>query len=214
MYVPEHFRENRTEVMHELIRARPLGAMVVLTANGLEANHTPFEIDPHPLPYGTLRGHVARSNPVWNDFLDMTEALVIFQGAETYISPSWYPTKLETGKVVPTWNYIVVHAYGSLKFIEDKIWLRQFIEDLTDRHESQYAVPWKVSDAPEGFTDRMLERIVGMEIVITRLIGKWKASQNRPAADREGVMRALGDIHDGSAREMAEVIRLGEKKNV
>ena len=214
MYVPEHFRESRVEVMQELIRTRPLGTIVTLTANGLEANHIPFEIDPDPLPYGTLRGHVAKSNPVWQESSAAMEALVIFHGPDGYISPSWYPTKKETGKVVPTWNYVVVHAYGFLKPIEDKVWLRNFIEKLTDRHESNQGSSWKVGDAPADFTEKMLEAIIGIEIPISKLTGKWKVSQNRPAGDREGVICALGDLDNDSAREMVDVIHRYEDDNV
>ena len=209
MYLPEHFRETRVEVMHDLIRTRPLGTLVTATADGLEANHIPFEIDPQPIPFGTLRGHVSRSNPIREKLSDTMESLVIFQGTETYVSPSWYPSKLETGKVVPTWNYVVVHAYGALKFIEDNTWLRKHIEELTNRHESNQTNPWKVSDAPEDYIEKMLEGITGMEITVTRLVGKWKTSQNRPAKDRAGVIQALAGLDSDSAREMAELVRAG-----
>ena len=207
MYLPEHFREDRVEVMHELIRARPLGTMVTLTANGLEANHLPFEIDAAALPYGVLRAHIARSNPLWKNVSDGTEALVIFRGVDEYISPSWYPTKRQTGKVVPTWNYVAVHAHGPLKFIEDRTWLRDFIEGLTDRHEGRFSVPWKVSDAPQEYIDNMLGAIVGIEITVGKLQGKWKVSQNRPAGDRDGVAQALEERERDAAREMAQLVR-------
>src|SRR3974390_1803405 len=148
MYLPKHFEETRIEVLHELIRARPLGALVALTASGLEANHIPFEIDPQPQPYGTLRGHVARANPIWREHSRDVEALVIFQGAGAYISPAWYPSKPESGKVVPTWNYVVVHARGALQAIDDKAWLRAFVGRLTSRHEASFPEPWKITDAP------------------------------------------------------------------
>src|SRR5262245_28447641 len=128
MYLPNNFKEDRVDVVHRLIREHPLGALVTLTSQGLEANHIPFLVDPDPVPFGTLRGHVARANPVWREFSGAVEALVIFQGAQTYVSPSWYPTKRETGKVVPTWNYLVAHAYGRLRPIEDTAWLRAFVE--------------------------------------------------------------------------------------
>src|SRR5207249_2616676 len=135
MYLPKHFEEARVEVLHDLIRAFPLGTLVTLTAGGLDANHIPFEVDPEPSPFGTLRGHVARANPVWRGISAGAEALVIFQGPDTYISPSWYETKAETGKVVPTWNYVVVHAHGVPRFIDDRAWLRAFVTRLTERHE-------------------------------------------------------------------------------
>ena len=133
MYVPSHFAETRIEVLHGLIRNHPFGALVVLASGGLDANHIPFEIDPEPAPLGTLRGHVARANTMWKDFSAQVDALVIFQGPHTYVSPAWYATKKEHGKVVPTWNYAVVHARGPLRVIDDRVWLRHFFEQLTNR---------------------------------------------------------------------------------
>lgn len=207
MYRPKHFEETRVEVLHGLIRTCPLGALVTLTAAGLEANHIPFEVDPESGPAGTLHGHVARANPVWRDIRPGTEALVIFRGPDTYITPSWYPTKRETGKVVPTWNYIVAHAYGTPRFIDDRAWLRAFVEKLTDRHESQRREPWKVSDAPADFIDRQVGAIIGLEIPITRLIGKWKVSQNRPAHDRAGVVEGLLREGHQPGVTMADLVR-------
>src|SRR3990170_795818 len=142
MYLPTHFAESRVEVMQALVRAHPLGALVTVGAQGLNANHVPFEYDPHPAPYGTLRAHVARANPVWQEFSAAVEPLVIFQGPQVYISPSWYPTKKQTGKVVPTFNYIVVHAYGPMRAIDDEAWVRAFVGKLTHRFESQRPQPW------------------------------------------------------------------------
>ena len=210
MYVPKHFEEPRVEVMHALIRARPLGALVVPTAGGLVANHIPFEISPEPAPLGTLRAHVARANPVWRDAAPGGEALVIFQGPDAYVSPAWYPTKKETGKVVPTWNYTVAHAYGPVRFIDDRTWLRAFVEMLTDRHEAGRTEPWKVTDAPGDFVDTLVGAIIGVEIPLTRLVGKWKVSQNRPAHDREGVAEALGRDGSDAAAAMARLVR-GER---
>jgi transcriptional regulator len=207
MYIPKHFDETRVEVLHEFIRARPLGALVTLTPNGLDANHIPFEIDPEPLPFGTLRGHIARANPLWRDFSRDVGVLVIFQGPSEYISPSWYPTKRETAKVVPTWNYAVVHAHGPLQTINDQAWLRGFIEKLTNRHEAGRNEPWKVTDAPADFVDKMLGAIVGIEIPVTRLIGKWKVSQNRPAKDQAGVVEGLLQEGHDSAAAMASLVR-------
>jgi transcriptional regulator len=207
MYLPKHFEETRTEILHGLIRARPLAALVTLTPGGLEANHIPFEIDPDPAPLGTLRGHVARANPVWRDFSPGLDALAIFQGPDAYVSPSWYPSKQEGGKVVPTWNYAVVHAYGPLRIIDDAAWLRGFVARLTNRHESGRATPWKVTDAPADYIDKMVGAIVGIEIPIARLAGKWKVSQNRPARDREGAAQGL--LYEGgdAATAMAEMVR-------
>ena len=207
MYVPAHFAETRVEVLHGLIRAHPFGALVTLTPGGLDANHIPFEIDPEPAPFGTLRGHVARGNPVWREAAPGADALVIFQGPDGYVSPAWYPTKAETGKVVPTWNYAVVHAHGPLRVIDDRAWLAAFVTHLTDRHEAGRADPWKVTDAPANFVDGLLGAIVGIEIPVHRLVGKWKVSQNRPDADREGVARAFDGEGGEDARAMAELVR-------
>ncbi len=207
MYLPRHFEETRVETLHELIRAHPLGALVTLAPAGLDANHIPFEVDPDPAPFGTLRGHVARANPVWRERVADVEALVLFQGPELYISPSWYPSKQETAKVVPTWNYAVVHAHGPLRVIDDREWLRAFVIRLTDRHEAGSRDPWKVTDAPADFIDTQLGAIVGLEMPIARLVGKWKVSQNRPAPDREGVVRGLQQAGDPSAAAMAELVR-------
>ena len=206
MYVPSHFAETRIEVLHELVRAHPLGALVVLASDGLDANHIPFEIDPHPAPFGTLRGHVARANPVWRDFSPQVNALAIFQGPHAYISPAWYATKKEHGKVVPTWNYVVVHAQGPLRVIDDRAWLRQFVEKLTNRYEAPRSDPWHVTDAPADFIDTMVGAIVGIEIPIARLTGKWKVSQNRPENDRIGVVEGLMQQPSDAATAMAQLV--------
>ena len=210
MYVPSHFAESRVDVLHDLIRTHPFGALVVLASDGLDANHIPFEIDPEPAPFGTLRAHVARANPVWRDFSSQVDALVMFQGAHAYISPAWYATKKEHGKVVPTWNYAVVHAHGPLRVIDDRNWLRQFVGKLTDRHEATRSDPWKVTDAPADFIDTMVAAIIGIEIPIAKLTGKWKVSQNRPEKDRAGVIEALVDLPSDLATSMAQLVR--EKK--
>jgi transcriptional regulator len=206
MYIPAHFEETRIEILHELMRNHPLATLVTLGSNGLNANHIPLELDPEPTPFGTLRGHVARANPVWQDFNADVEAMVIFQGANSYISPSWYATKKETGKVVPTWNYAVVHAYGALKIIEDKEWLRNLIERLTNHHEAEKETPWKVSDAPENYINPLLNAIVGIEIPITKISGKWKVSQNQSHANRIGVIDGLRELKEENAETIAAVI--------
>ncbi len=211
MYLPAQFEEKRVDVLQQLIGAYPFGTLVTLDADGLNANHIPFEISPEPAPFGTLRAHVSRGNPLWREFNPEVEALAIFQGAHTYITPSWYQTKQETGKVVPTWNYMVVHAYGPLRVIEDAAWLRALVTRLTNRHEADFAVPWQVADAPDDYIESMLAAIVGLEIPITRLIGKWKVSQNRPPADREGVERALQARGDADALAMAEAVARGAR---
>ena len=194
-------------MLHELIRRHPLGVLVAMTPEGLDASHVPFETDLEPTPGGVLRCHVARANPLWRHLSADAEVLAIFQGAESYISPAWYPAKEEHGKVVPTWNYVTVHAYGRPRVIHDRSWLRTLVESLTNRHEAGRPDPWRVSDAPVEYIDKMLNAIVGIEIPITRLSGKWKISQNRSAADRRGVIEGLGDATASSDAEMAALIR-------
>jgi transcriptional regulator len=207
MYLPAHFDEQRIELLHRLIQERPLGTLVTLAGDGLNANHIPFEIDAEPAPFGTLRGHVARANPVWRDFSSAVEALVIFQGGQTYISPSWYPTKQATGEVVPTYNYVIVHGYGRMKIIHEREWLRALVTRLTNRFEAERAVPWHVSDAPPAFIDKQLGAIVGIEIALTKLIGKWKVSQNRPATDRDGVVKGLNERDDADSLAIARWVK-------
>lgn len=207
MYLPQHFEETNVGVLHDLIRAHPLGSLVVMTSQGLDANHIPFLVQPEPLPFGSLRGHVARGNAVWRDAAAGAEALVIFQGAEAYISPSLYPSKQEHGKVVPTWNYAVVHAHGRIRAIDDPAWLRGHVDELVGRHEAGRPMPWKTSDAPSDFVDKLLHAIVGIEIRIDRLVGKWKVSQNRPPADREGVVEGLTQDGSAAAAAMADLVR-------
>ena len=196
MYLPAHFEEPRVEVLHRLIDAYPLGVLVTAGGSGLEANHLPFLIDPQPAPFGILRAHVARANPVWRELGDTIEPLVVFQGPSHYVTPSWYPTKAATGKVVPTYNYVVVHAYGRIRAIEDRAWLRELVTRLTRRHETG-PNPWQVADAPADYLDTMLGAIVGLEIEVTRLLGKWKVSQNRAPADRAAVGERVADSEIG-----------------
>jgi transcriptional regulator len=191
MYVPKHFEETRVEVLHELMRQHPLGTLVAMTAQGLDASHIPFEIDPEPAPFGTLRGHVAKANPLWQTLCNAPATLVVFQGSDAYVSPSWYAAKQDHGKVVPTWNYAVVHAHGQARIVHDAAWLRTLVTALTDRHEDGRADRWRVTDAPADYVEKMLAAIVGVEIPIARLTGKWKVSQNRSAADRRGVVAGL-----------------------
>jgi transcriptional regulator len=207
MYLPKHFEETRVPLLHGLIRTYPLGALVMPGPDGLDANHIPFEIDPEPGPFGTLRGHIARANPLWREHSANAAALVIFQGPDTYVSPSWYATKTDTGKVVPTWNYAVVHAHGAVRFIDDRTWLRGFVEKLTNRHESPRREPWSITDAPPDYIESQLGAIIGLEIPIARLVGKWKVSQNRPAADREGAAEGLSREGGAAGDAMARLIR-------
>jgi transcriptional regulator len=212
MYLPAHFKEDRLPVLHDLIRAHPLAMLVTLDDSGLVANHIPMKIDAEAGKLGTLRCHVARANPVWRSHRSEVEAIIVFQGVQGYISPAYYPSKAATGKVVPTWNYVTVHAHGPLCAIEDVAWLRRFVEQLTDRHEADRTratgePPWKVSDAPPAFVDSQLKAIVGIEIPISRIEGKWKASQNRSPEDRAGVVDGLGKGDDPMQHAMAELVR-------
>ena len=181
MYVPDHFREDRPEVLHDAVRR--IGFATLVT-QGLEANHLPMLLQD-----GVLRGHVARANPVWK--AGPGDALAIFLGPHAYVSPSWYPSKAETGKAVPTWNYIAVHARGRMRWIDDAEWLRAHVGQLSATHEAGRDVPWMISDAPAGYIDSMLRGIVGFELSIQMLEGKWKLSQNRDEADRAGTREGL-----------------------
>jgi len=191
MYLPKHFAEERPEVLHELIRRRPLATLVTLSADGLVANSLPLLLVPEEGGRLFLRGHVARANPVWRESLPDVDVLAFFQGEDAYISPSWYPAKAEHGRVVPTWNYVTVQARGRLRFIDDPAWLKDLLERLTHEHEDKRAAPWRLSDAPVDYIEKMLAAVVGLELEVTQLVGKWKASQNQPLEAREGVVREL-----------------------
>ena len=212
MYIAKHFEETRVEVMHELIRSRPLASLVTLSSSGLNANHIPLYLSDSPAPYGSLRGHVARANSILEDLNKEGESLAIFHGPDTYITPSWYPTKQETGKVVPTWNYAVVHAYGVLRVVDDAQWLRAQLESLTAHNEADFAQPWAVSDAPEEHVTRLMGSIIGVEMVITRLLGKWKVSQNQPAQNQAGVVAGLKASSVPDAQAMVALVEEGTKK--
>jgi transcriptional regulator len=203
MYQPPHFREERTEVQHALMRAHPLALLVTFGEGGLTANPVPLILHPERGEKGVLRGHLARANPQWRSFDPSVECLAVFQGADAYITPSWYATKRETGKVVPTWNYATVHAWGRPVVIDDEAWLRRQLDDLTALREGVRPQPWKVDDAPADFVRAQVKGIIGVEIAISRIEGKWKVSQNRPEADRTGVAEGLA--HDEPA--MSELVR-------
>ena len=191
MYQPPHFREDRLAVQHALIRTHALGLLITAGPGALQANHVPFMLDPDASERGTLRAHLARANQQLAELAATEECLVVFQGPHAYISPSLYPTKHEHGKVVPTWNYITVHVWGRPQVIDDAAWLRRQIDDLTSHNERSRPAPWHVSDAPGPFVAAQLKAIVGIEIPIARIEGKWKVSQNRPAVDQVGVVEGL-----------------------
>jgi transcriptional regulator len=209
MYVPSDFRESRRPVLHALMSAYPLATLVAVAADGIVANHIPLLFDAAG-ELGTLRGHIARANPLWKQLADGAQVLAVFHGPEHYISPRWYPSKREHGQVVPTWNYAVVHARGALTWHHDEAWLGGLVEALTSRHESRFAEPWRVSDAPAEYLGKMLGAIVGFDIAVRELTGKWKASQNRSDADVQGVMAGLAALDDAPARAMRAMV--GERR--
>lgn len=206
MYVPAPFGEQRIEVMHALIRACPLGVLVVAGAGGLEANHIPFFLRVSDEGSATLLGHVARANPVWRTPGASSAALVVFQGPASYVSPGWYPSKLEHGRVVPTWNYVAVHAQGTVTFHDDPRWTRSQMEWLTRQMEAGRAHPWAVADAPAEHIDRLVANVVGVEVAVERLTGKWKVSQNQSAANRAGVVNGLHEVGGPAAEELARLV--------
>jgi transcriptional regulator len=201
MFVPKHFEETRLPVIQNLIDAHPFGSLVTVGPAGLFASHIPMVLERNGTSLGVLRGHLSRANPHWKEFSPEVEGLAIFSGPDHYITPTWYAEKAETGKVVPTWNYAVVHAYGRISTHEGADWLRAHLETLTNIHEAGMAAPWKLADAPDEYVSTMMKGIVGFEFAVTRLEGKWKASQNRPERDRLGVAEGLGgfDTEDGRA---------------
>ena len=212
MYLPSHFAEARPEVLAQLIHERPFGLLVTQGDDGaLAADSIPFVLDADPAGGpGILRAHVARANKVWQRAAGR-EALVVFQGPQGYVSPAWYASKAEHGKVVPTWNYVTVQARGPLRAIEDSGWLHALVSRLTERHEAGRPAPWAVTDAPAPYIDSMLRAIVGIELVLSSLEGKWKLSQNRSAADREGVVRGLESVAETSAGAGDEARSLGHQ---
>jgi transcriptional regulator len=205
MYLPKHFEQTDREVLIGLMRERPLATLITITADGPSADLIPLEFHADEGEHGTLRGHVARANPLWQRA--GTTALAVFNGPEAYISPGWYASKKEHGKVVPTWNYTMVQARGVLRAIDEAPWLHALVQRLTHHHEATQAKPWQVSDAPDDYVQQMLRAIVGIEIPLTSLLGKWKISQNRSAADREGTAQGLAA---SQADAMASLVRLAK----
>jgi transcriptional regulator len=205
MYLPELFRVEDVPQMHALMRARPFAALVSAGSSGLFASHLPTALKDEGR-CGVIECHLARANPHCRDLADGGEALMIFQGAEGYITPNWYPSKAEGGKVVPTWNFAVVHAYGRAEVMNDEAWLRRHVTELTAQQEKDESRPWAPSDAPSSFIDSMLRGIVGFRFAVTRLEGKWKMSQNRTPKDREGVVKGLALRDHGDDREIAELV--------
>lgn len=204
MYIPNQFEENRLDILHELIQAKPLATLITQGAHGTEANYIPMVLSAKPLPFGSLSGHAAKTNPFWREHPADTDVLVIFHGAESYISPAWLAAKGETGKTIHIWNFVTVHVKGKLKVINDPAWIRSRFEVLTDHNESNFEHPWAFSDVPEEVANRMLAETVGLEILITDIRGNWKVSQDLAACDREIVAKGLTSCCQW---EMAELVR-------
>lgn len=206
MYVPKNYEEHDINVLHGLIRSHPLGTWVAQVEGNLLVNHVPFLLDPGRGERGTLIAHVARANPIWKSLSKEVPSVVIFQGPQAYITPSWYPTKHAHGKSVPTWDYAVVHAHGAARAVEDSDWLLEQVTRLSDLHESGRAFPWRVSDAPPHYIAGLLKAIVGVEIPISAVVGKWKTQQERSLPDKLGVIAGLYERGDAEAQEMAALV--------
>jgi transcriptional regulator len=205
MYQPNHFRVDDVGRMHALMRGRPFATLVSAGSAGLYASHLPTVLKEGP-SYGVIECHLARANPHCRDLAEAGEALMIFQGPDGYITPNWYPSKAQHGKVVPTWNYAVVHAYGRTQVMDDEAWLRRHVSELTAQQEKSEPRPWALTDAPKAYVDAMLRGIVGFRFAISRLEGKWKMSQNREMQDREGVVKGLDRRRAGDDVEIAAYV--------
>jgi transcriptional regulator len=207
VYIPKFNQEARLDVMHALIESQPFATLVTMSNSGLFASHLPMVLAPGEGIYGTLRGHLSRANNQWRDLSPSVEALAIFSGDHHYISPNWYPEKTEDGKVVPTWNYAVVHAYGPIRIIEDPAWLLSHLTALTTQHEAPSPSPWHVSDAPADYISSQIKGIIGIELPISRIEGKWKVSQNKSERTRLAVEQGLEDLHTPEALAMRDLVR-------
>ena len=207
MYRPKAFEETRLPVLHELIRSHPLGTWVSAGAGELDVQHIPFLLDSECGEFGTLYGHIARANPIWKSAGNALPDVVIFRGPQTYITPSWYPSKHLHGKDVPTWNYAVVAAHGRPEFIHDPAWLHAHLRSLSDAQEAAQSVPWSIDDAPADYIEKLVAAVVGVAIPIQRIEGKWKTSQNRQDADKMGVVAGLLAKGDDEAKAMASLVR-------
>jgi transcriptional regulator len=210
MYIPPHFAISSPDQLHRIIREHPLGALVTMGPDGLDANHIPFEFDEAQGERGCLTAHVARANPVWQHCRDGADALVIFRGNENYISPNWYPSKHETHRQVPTWNYEVVHVHGRLTVMDEERFVRGVLARLTREHEMSEPRPWKMGDSPPDYIDQMLKAVVGIQLEISRIEGKAKLSQNRELRDRMGAADAL--INRG-AGALGEAMREAKRES-
>ena len=212
MYVPKHFKVESTDTLQQFIRDYSYGMLIVADENDIDANRLPFYLSSEKSPeqtksrLGVLQCHVARKNPVWQKLAAAPRVLVVFQGPDAYVSPSWYATKADTGRVVPTWNYLAIHAEGRAQVTEDPEWLRRHLQHLTDHNESTMPDPWSLDDAPSDYTLRLMQAIVGIEINIETLTGKLKASQNQPQGNRAGVKAALKNRESICPAGMSEFV--------
>ena len=210
MYIPKANEETRIAVLDHLMRSHPLASLVTMGSSGLFATHLPVVLHRENEAHAVLRGHLSRANRQWREYDSSVHALAIFAGPQHYITPSWYPEKAETGKVVPTWNYAVVHACGPLKIIEDPAWLLAHLNSLTGTHEASFAAPWSVSDAPADYIESIAKGIVGIELTIERLEGKWKVSQNQTAQTRDSVAEGLAERGTEASQAMRRLVN-GER---
>jgi transcriptional regulator len=206
MYIPKANEEKRVPVMHELMTAHPLAALITMNASGLIASHVPLVLEDNGSQFGMLKGHLSRANTQWKDTTLAVHALAIFAGAQHYITPSWYPAKQEHSKVVPTWNYAVVHAYGPIQWIEEPDWLMNHLAALVDTHEAAFAKPWKMTDSSADYIQSQVKGIIGFEIPIHRLEGKWKVSQNRDRSDKQGVVKGLAALNTSESQAMSDLV--------
>ncbi len=207
MFLPGVFREDRPEIQYQLMREHCLGALTAVTDDGIEVDHLPFLI---PQPYDkipVLQTHVSRRNTIWERLNPDREVVVVFQGPEHYISPTWYPGSKTHGKVAPSWNYMVVHAYGMVRVQENQDWLMRHLHELTEQQEAQRSGPWKMTDSPEGYAEHLSQQVVGIEISVSRMPGKWQVSQHRSIPDRMGVINGLRAENSSSALTIADLIQ-------
>ena len=205
MYIPRANQEDRISVLHKLMEDQPFASLITMGSSGLFASHIPMVLEQNGAK-GQLRGHISRANPQWRDYTPSVEALAIFSGPQHYITPNWYLEKQESGKVVPTWNYVVVHAYGYLKIVEDGEWLMAHLASLTNIQEAESAVPWNIEDAPADYIASLANGIVGLEMTVERLEGKWKVSQNRPEQDRRGIAGGLAELNTTESLAMKALV--------
>jgi transcriptional regulator len=203
MYTPKHFSAPGEAALHELIRTYPFATLIMTTGSGVEVNHLPLYLDDQ----GVLSGHLARANPLWQAVQAEQPVMAVFHGPHAYVTPSWYATKMQTGMVVPTWNYVVAHVRGTLRVIEDAHWLRSHLAALTAQQEAAFEQPWQLEDAPTGFIDKLMQAVVGIEIEVTQLTGKWKVSQNQSPENQLGVLQGLGAIEAAHGKAMAEIVQ-------